>query len=67
VTAKVDTARHAASRQYAEAFDVWSEQEQLLLLENRDIEAAGAHEYGRMVLRAWIAEQDNPEVKPCPI
>ena len=66
MTAKVDTARKAACRQYAEAHEVWAEQEQLLALEGRVIEAEGAHQFGRIVLRAWLAEQDDPEANPCP-
>jgi hypothetical protein len=47
--------------QYAAAHDSWAEQEQLLALEGRIIEAEGAHQYARIVIRAWLAEQDNPE------
>ena len=54
-------AREAATRQYALAHDRWAEQEQLLKHEGREIEAAGARELGARVLRAWLAEQEDPE------
>ena len=63
MTAKVDMARKEACLQYAAAFEAWGEQEQLMALDSRHIEAEGAHQYARMVLRAWIAEQDDPEPK----
>ena len=47
---------------YAAAHDAWSEQEQLLMLEGREIEAAGCRTAAQRVLRAWLAEQENPEV-----
>lgn len=53
----------AAEYQYARSHDWWSEQEQLYLRHNRPIEAAGAHEYANRCLRAYIAEQDDPEPK----
>ena len=64
--AVTDTARKHVLYQYATAHDVWSEQEQLLALEGRNIEAVGARAYAQLVLRAWLAEQDDPEVEPCP-
>jgi len=60
------TARKHVLYQYASAHDIWSEQEQLLALEDRNIEAAAARTYAQIVLRAWLAEQDNPEVEACP-
>ena len=62
MTAKVDTARKHALYQYAAAHDIWAEQEQLLMLEGRVIEAEGCRVYARLVLRAWLAEKDDPEV-----
>ena len=50
----------AATFQYAAAHDRFSEQEQLLMLEGREIEAAGCREFAKRVLRAWLAEQENP-------
>ena len=46
---------------YAAAHDVWAEKEQILLLEGREIEAAGCRALGQRVLRAWLAEQDDPQ------
>ena len=66
MTAKADTGLKHALYQYAAAHDGWSEQEQLLMLEGRHIEAEGAHQYAVMVLRAWLAEKDDPEVAECP-
>jgi len=66
MTAKVDTARKHVLYQYAAAHDVWAEQEQLLMGEGRAIEAEGCRVYGKLVLRAWLAEKDNPEVAECP-
>lgn len=54
------TAFEAALRQYAVAHDVWAEREQIELVKGHDIEAAGAHGYAYLVLRAYIAEKDDP-------
>lgn len=54
-------ARAEAVRQYAAAFDSWAEQEQLLMLEGREIEAAGCRVMAQRIARSWLAEQDDPE------
>lgn len=56
-----ERARHEALRTYAAAHDAWCEQEQLLLLSGRDVEAAGAHAMALAALRAWDAEARDPE------
>ena len=60
-TELLERARFEAARQYALAHDSWSEQEQLLVHEGRVIEAQGAREMARRALRAWFAEQHDPE------
>ena len=60
-TELVARARFYAVRDYALAHDRWSEQEQLLMLEGRVIEAHGAREMARRILRAGLAEQEDPE------
>jgi len=54
-------ARTAALYQYAEAHDVFSELEQLLLGDGRACQASEAHEYALIVLRAYRAELDDPQ------
>ncbi len=54
-------ARQAALKAYARAHDRLAEEEQRLAGKGRQVLAQGAHEYGLYALRAWIAEQDDPE------
>ena len=49
---------------YALAFDHFSELEQLHRAAGNYAEEEGAHQYARVVLRAWMAEQDDPGVRP---
>jgi len=59
--------RRAVLYQYAIAHDAWSTQEQVLMRQGREIEAAGCHEIAVRVLRAYVAESDDPEPEepPC--
>jgi hypothetical protein len=57
----VEQARAAAQRAYAHAHDRFAEREQMLMLEGNEVEAAGARVYAQRVLRAWLAERDDPE------
>lgn len=56
-------AREAVLDFYAKAHDRLAEQEQTLTHEGRLYEAEGAHITAAAVLRAWIAENDDPEPK----
>jgi hypothetical protein len=53
-------AKRAVLLWYAEAFDLWAEEEHRLLDEGKVVEAQGAHEMGLVVLRAYHAESDDP-------
>lgn len=53
--------RKAVLEQLALAHDHWSEEEQLLAGQGRVVEAEGAHQHARYVLRAFRAELDDPK------
>ena len=55
------TTRDAVSFQYATAHDHFAEQEQLARNRLRDIEAEGFREFARLVVAAWLAEQEDPQ------
>jgi len=54
--------RKSVLRQLAKAHDNFAEQEQVLLAEGRFVESQGAHELAIIILRAYTAEMDDPEV-----
>lgn len=56
-------ARRHAIYAYAEAHDHFAEEEQTFAAKGSPIEAAGAHEYALIALRAYRAELDDPEPK----
>lgn len=56
--------RLAVLRQYATAHDHHAEAEQLLAGQGRRIEAEGRRQWARLVLRAYVAEKDDPEPVP---
>ncbi len=66
MTQATDTARRNVLYHYAGAHDAWSEQEQLLVGEGRYTEAEGAHVHALRVVRAWLAEKDNPKPEGLP-
>jgi hypothetical protein len=53
-------ARREALYRYAAAHDHYAELEQRYVAQNRPIEAAGAHEFALIALKAYIAEVDDP-------
>ncbi len=57
-------ARKAVLEQLAKAHDHFSEEEQRFQGQDRHIEAAGAHEYALLTLRAYRAELDDPRPEP---
>jgi hypothetical protein len=61
VTTKTDRARDAALRQYAQAHDRFCELEQLEMARGHAALATGCRVYARRVLRAWLAERDDPQ------
>lgn len=54
------SARREALYRYAQAHDHFATEEQTATAEGREIEAAGAHEYALMTLRAYRNEIDDP-------
>ena len=58
-----DHARFAALQTYSKAHDRYAELEQRLVGQGKHIEAEGAHQMGLIALRAWLAENENPEPK----
>ena len=54
-------AKREVLRRYATDHDRFSEQEQVLVLQGREIEAAGCHEFALRLLRAYRAELEDPE------
>lgn len=56
-----DPMRAAAMRQYAKAHDAHAECEQLLAGQGRRIEAEAYRVWARVVIRAWLAERDDPQ------
>ena len=61
MTQMTDTARRNVLYHLAAAHDAWSEQEQRLVGEGRHTEAQGARIHAQWVIRAWLAESDDPE------
>ena len=62
----IELIREAAARRtaiftYARAHDHFATEEQTFAGEGKPIEAAGAHEYALICLRAYRAELDDPE------
>ena len=53
-------ARREAVRRYAAVYDRFAELEQLHRGRHEVYEAQGAHVHALRVLRAWLAEQDDP-------
>lgn len=63
VSGPLDTlARREVIRTYARAYDDWATEEQRLWGENKPIEAEGARRQSDIILRAYRAEFDDPEV-----
>jgi len=60
---RMDTrrAQSAALRQYARAHDRFAELEQVEANQHHPFLAAGARLYARVIVRAWLAERDDPE------
>lgn len=56
-----ELARKAVLRRYARAHDDWSVNHQMLVVSGDWAEAEGAHQMARTVLRAYVAEMDDPE------
>jgi hypothetical protein len=56
--------RANAIRFYATAYDHFAQEEQVCVAEGRMVEAEGAHQFCRMLIRAYKAEIDDPEPKP---
>jgi len=46
---------------YATLHDAWSEAEQLLMQQGRTHEAERARRTAQLILRAWLAEVEDPE------
>lgn len=61
-----DKARQAVLIQLAVAHDHWSDEEQVLAVQGKPIEAQGAHELALRCLRAYRAELDDPKPKAAP-
>ena len=53
-------ARREARRRYLAAHERYAELEQLLVAQGRPIDAAGAHGFALLALRAYLAETDDP-------
>jgi hypothetical protein len=53
----------AVLRQLASAYDRFCETEQVYVSEGRYAEAQGAHQFAVWILRAYQAEEADPEVK----
>jgi hypothetical protein len=66
VTTRTDPARTAVLFHLAAAHDAWAEQEQLLEFEGRPYDAARARIFAQRVIRAWLAERDDPEPETQP-
>ena len=66
MTTATKAARTAVLCHLAAAHDAWSELEQRLMGEGRVIEAQGARVYAQRVIRAWLAERDDPEPEAKP-
>lgn len=56
--------RERAIYAYAAMHDAWATAEQSLARKGREIEAAGARVMAQRVLRAWLAEVEDPEPAP---
>lgn len=56
-------ARAAALRRYARAHDRFSEREQLYANSGAPIAALGARIFAQRIIRAWLAERDDPTPK----
>jgi hypothetical protein len=52
--------RQAVIRKLAERYDHFADMEQVLVAEGRYVEAEGAHETARILIRAYQAETDDP-------
>ncbi len=66
MTQATDTARRNVLYHLAAAHDAWSIQEQLLTRAGLLVEAAGARIFAQRVIRAWLAEKDDPEPEAQP-
>jgi hypothetical protein len=51
-------------RQYAKAHDRFCELEQAEVQRNHPYIAEGARWHSRIIIRAWLAERDDPELEP---
>ena len=66
MTQAVDLARVRVLFHLAAAHDAWAELEQRLTGEGKTVEAEGARIFAQRVIRAWLAERDNPEPEALP-
>jgi len=60
-TERADPAQRAALYQYAAIHDAFAEREQILRASGMVIHAEGARTYANLVIRAWLAERDDPK------
>ena len=59
-----DPARREAMRTYAQAHDQFVRLEDQMRRDGFEVMAEGAHQYGRIVLRAWLAEKEDRAPEP---
>lgn len=57
----IDPARKAALERYARAHDNFAEAEQVFTGRGQHLLAKGAHEFGLIALRAWLADKDDKD------
>jgi hypothetical protein len=61
-----DTARREVLYAYARWHDRFAEREQVLRHSGMVIHAEGARVYANLVIRAWLAERDDPKPEGLP-